>query len=264
MNLPVIVLVQIVDAAPPIEALRLEDGRRAATVRSLCTMLDVARNGQMERIRGSRNLSSALFTVTVLTAGGPQATDVLLDWAVPIWASGLHTSRLPERKQALALTLQQQAFAAIQQAFTQPENNTAPSPPPSQPAIPQSVWEEKPTAGEYLDAELADIRREFRTGQRELRQELRNKLAMVEYDQHSQALRIAALEGRDASSAKGLSGERLKYIYQQTDEIRQRHRHSIAEMLAALAAHFHVADIYDLPDEDWPAVLIWFESLLED
>lgn len=38
----------------------------------------------------------------------------------------------------------------------------------------------------------------------------------------------------------------------------------IAETLAALAAHFQVKDMYDLPESAWPAVLDWFASLLED
>src|ERR1051326_1898295 len=125
MNIPTLVFVRIVDSAPPIEAIRFEDGRRAATLKSLCAMLDIARNGQMVRIRNNSALSSALLTTTVITSGGPQVTDVLLDWAVPVWASGLHTSRLPEKKQALALILQQKAFIAIEQAFTQPESHTS-------------------------------------------------------------------------------------------------------------------------------------------
>ena len=93
----------IVDSMPPIEAVCLEDGGQAATVRSLCAMLDIARNGQIVRIRRNPSLSSALLTITVATPGGPQATDVLVDWAIPIWATGLQTSRLPKEKRALAL-----------------------------------------------------------------------------------------------------------------------------------------------------------------
>ncbi len=49
----------------------------------------------------------------------PQVGYVLTDWAVPLWASGLQTSRLPEEKQALALRLKQEATAAIRHGLAQ-------------------------------------------------------------------------------------------------------------------------------------------------
>jgi hypothetical protein len=61
-----------------------------------------------------------------------------------------------------------------------------------------------------------------------------------------------------------LSAQRLEYIYQHAEQVRQRHGYSIAELLAGLAAHFQVADIYYLPEKDWPGVINFFESLLGD
>ncbi len=87
---------------------------------------------------------------------------------------------------------------------------------------------------------------------------------MVRHDQYRQGLRIAALEARDASPATGLSGQRLEYIFRCAHQFQQRHGARIDETLAGLAAHFRVENIYYLPERDWPAVLEWFESLLEE
>lgn len=125
-NLPVLIPVSIVEGELPIDAVRMPDGRPGATLRSLCALLDIDKGRQVARIRRSPGLSAALVLMVVDTPGGPQPTDVIKAWVVPTWASTLHTSRLPERKQALALIVQQEAFAAIERAFDPPQDNPAP------------------------------------------------------------------------------------------------------------------------------------------
>jgi len=211
-------------------------------------MLGIARNGQMARIRHNRALSSALLTVTALTSGGPQATDVLLDWAIPIWAAGLHASRLPEEKRSLALILQQNAFAAIEKAFAHSDDTATAAPPPSQTSAPQSPWEAGYTFIDSLKAEG---------------EETRGELAVVRRDVHTLALRMAAIEARDARSTVGLSPQRLAHIYLLARRVRAQQGYRVADLLKGLTDHFQVEDVSDLPEKDWPAVLIWFDSLLE-
>ena len=115
----------IIAGVPPVIAVQLPGGRTGATLRSLCALLDISEGRQAARIKRSPGLASALILATVNTRGGPQQVDVLLDWAIPIWAAGLHLSRLPEARRPVALILQQNAFVAIEQAFASPENDKA-------------------------------------------------------------------------------------------------------------------------------------------
>ncbi|HEU5369957.1 MAG TPA: hypothetical protein VFU69_15900 [Ktedonobacterales bacterium] len=111
----------IIAGAPPLIAVCLPDGELGATLRSLCDLLDLNQRGQIQRIRRSQSLAEALQEATISTPGGPQQAEVLLNWAISVWAAGLQPSRLSEAKQAAARVLQQRAFAAIEQAFTRPE-----------------------------------------------------------------------------------------------------------------------------------------------
>ncbi len=135
----ILISVRIAATIPPIDAIQLPDGRRGATVRSLCQALHIAPNMQLVRIRRNPKLAQALVTLPVKTPGGTQQVDVLLDWAVSIWAAGLNVSRLPKAKRAAARIVQQEAFAAIKQAFAQPEADDAPAP---EAAAPQAAASE--------------------------------------------------------------------------------------------------------------------------
>jgi hypothetical protein len=79
-----------------------------------------------------------------------------------------------------------------------------------------------------------------------------------------QGQRIAALEAGNARPSGRLSDHQLGYIYRCAHEVHQHHGYALSDLLAGLAAHFRVENIYYLPDKDWPAVLDWFASLLEE
>jgi hypothetical protein len=94
MNVAVsVVPVRLLDTIPTIDAVKVDDDRSGATMRSLCATVDLARHAQVARIKRNPKLASALVFVLLETPGGLQATEVLLDWAIPIWASGLQTTR---------------------------------------------------------------------------------------------------------------------------------------------------------------------------
>ena len=75
---------------------------------------------------------------------------------------------------------------------------------------------------------------------------------------------MTALEGGPTRPLVGYSPQRLAQVYLLANRLRQRRGWPIAETLAALAEHFRVADVFDLPEKDWPAIVDWFTSLLED
>jgi len=240
---------EVLIAGYPVIAVLLPDGQLGVLLTMLCAMLHLKPGTQAHLLHKHPVLSGALVQVALATSGGTQTTNVLLTWGVALWASGLQRGRRPPEYRELLLTIQREAAQTVARQFAQQTTSStfASSPPPSQAPTPQSVWQEWHTLGDRLEARD---------------EELRNQLSVVQYDQHTQALRIAALEARGVSPADGLPQERLAHVYQLANQVRQRQGYRIAEILAGLAAHFQVEDIYFLPEKDWPAVLVWFESLL--
>src|ERR1051326_1189296 len=194
-NLPVLVPVHVIENEQPIDAVQMSDGRAGATLRSLCALLDIDKGRQVTRIKRNPGLSGALVLLVVDTPGGPQPTDVLQAWAVPIWASGLQASRMPEKKQALALFLQQEAFAAIEQAFAKSANDPAQNDAPSS----------QPRTTETPQSSLRQIRQGL----------LLAVEGITNFEAEHQALaeRVTALEGGPAASVIGFSPQRLAHIY---------------------------------------------------
>ncbi|HEY7417023.1 MAG TPA: hypothetical protein VH593_17685 [Ktedonobacteraceae bacterium] len=98
--------IPLIDGMSAIVAVRLPDGELGATLRSLCELVSIDRDGQIQRIRRNPSLAEALQEASISTPGGPQQAEVLLNWAISIWAAGLHTSRLPVAKRPAARVLQ--------------------------------------------------------------------------------------------------------------------------------------------------------------
>ena len=99
-------------------AVRLPDNRVAVSLRALCRMLNLSRNGQMERIRRDKNLAEHLLLARVEIAHKPQYMDVLIVEAIPSWALGLHLNLIALERRPLVLALQVEAVHAFHRAFS--------------------------------------------------------------------------------------------------------------------------------------------------
>ncbi len=187
-NLSVLVPVSLVDSAPPIDAVRLSDGRFSIGIRSLCRMVDIALNKQIARIKRSSMLAPALLVVLVDTPGGPQQMDVLLDWAIPLWADGVNISRLPERKRGAALVLQHDAVAAIRKALSEPSQAPEQDPSARSSEVPpgdsDQIRQELSSLVEHLDIKQAIL----------LLIRWLSALEAEQQNQHSHIERLIALE----------------------------------------------------------------------
>jgi hypothetical protein len=256
--------VRIAAGVSPIDAVHFPDGRIGATLRSLCRILSIDSRSQLARVKRHPKLSEALTSASIQFGSSSIRMDILLHWAIPIWATGLSISRLPVAKQPLALLLQSDAVDLIEQAFAQPENDTASQPPLTQSPVPQSVWQEGHAfidhLQDYFQSEQEGLRREVY----EQQQETRNQLIVLQYDLHNYELRFAALEANDVDSSLDLSPEHLKYIFRLARQLSERRGLAVVDILALLAEHFRVGDVSLLLEKDWPAVLDWFSSLLEE
>ncbi|SRR5579883_536203 len=278
MTVLTLVPASIVDALPPIEAVSIEEDEQGATLRSLCAMVDIARNGQMVRIRRNPYLSPALVTITVATPGGPQATDVLLDWAIPIWAIGLQTSRLPQEKRAVAEIIQRKAVAAIRRALSK----EVPAPEQDAPArsheIPASS-SGKIRQGLSLLMENLDVRQaisllvegfnmlevERREEQAKTAELIRTLGALVErvtvIEEWLMSLdrRVAATQGDAAKAAQqpGLSAVHLVDIRTLFRLMEQTTGRTQTQLEHELIETFRASAITAIPDELWQDVLAW-------
>ncbi|HLV97848.1 MAG TPA: hypothetical protein VKT82_04140 [Ktedonobacterales bacterium] len=90
----------------------------------------------------------------------------------------------------------------------------------------------------------------------------RSRLTVLEADQHSQHLRLLALESGHARPSIGLSPQRTSHLVFLARQLRQQRGIPIDDTLAALAARFQVPSAFDLPDTAWPSILAWFDGLL--
>jgi predicted GIY-YIG superfamily endonuclease len=239
-------------------AVLLPDGQSGAVLTMLCAMLDLQPGTQARLVRKNPVLSEALVLVTLPTPGGEQTTNVLLAWAIALWAAGLRQGTRPDSYKDLLLTIQRLAGRVIASEFAQEMMSSAftSQSSPNQPPPPQSVWQEWHTLWDHLQGAVEGLGLE--------QQNVYNHLAVVPYDLHKQGRRIAALEAGHASPAGGLSDAQLGYIYRRAHQAPQRSGYPVAKILAGLAEHFRVEDVSDLPEKDWPAVLEWFAGLLEE
>ena len=245
MDRLIIKLIQVAPNIAPIEAVQLADGSLGATIRSLCDLLDVTRQGQVARIRRTPELSSALLLITQATANGPRLFDILLSWAIPIWLSGLSIPRLAPHKQELAGILKIEAIEAIARAFSDQGTSSAPMI-TAEPGI--DAWQQ---AQEGLAAVLSGF------GQ------LQTAFSSMEHSNAVLLARIAAIERPIQTSDKaGLPPERIGHLYIMARAYRAKTGAPIAETLANLARHFHVADASDIPAVAWRDVSARFDGLL--
>jgi hypothetical protein len=76
----------------------LPDGAIIASLPSLCNILKIAVNGQARRIRRDQALSKYLLRVLIETPGGPQITDALVAWTIPLWLMGLQPNMIAPEK----------------------------------------------------------------------------------------------------------------------------------------------------------------------
>jgi antirepressor protein len=98
-------------------AVRLEDGRIGAVLRSLCEGLGLDTNAQLQRIRRKAALADGLLMVRVETAGGPQAMPALLLDLLPGWFLSIDERRFTPERRAEVIQIQREAVKALSGHF---------------------------------------------------------------------------------------------------------------------------------------------------
>jgi len=98
-------------------AVQQPDGTIFALFARLCDNLGLARRGQVLRIQRHAVLRHGLITLHVQTDGGPQAAQGLKLSLLPLWLSGVQTSRVKEELRSKLVRYQIEAAEVLWQAF---------------------------------------------------------------------------------------------------------------------------------------------------
>ena len=237
----------------------LPDGAIIASLPSLCNILKIAVNGQARRIRRDQALSKYLLRVLMETPGGPQITDALVAWVIPLWLMGLQPNMIAPEKRSVATALKEEAVDVLYRYFFKldaKEAAQAAATPAQQ--LPRSALEMHIEAWQATEREW---------DARETRYE--SRIAALEQQQAQMKAQLAALEQRDGG-ARGeepppqagriLSQAHIGQVYALAQHHRRQSGEPISEMLRDLAETFGVPDMSDIPDEGWDYVLRWFWS----
>ena len=271
-------------------AVRLPDNRIAVSLQALCRMLNLSRNGQLERIRRDKNLSQQLLLARVETTRGPRQMDVLIVEAIPSWALGLHLNLIDLEKRPLVLALQVEAVRAFHRAFfkedAEPAARTARKQSPRPDGVP-GAWVDAEEPGATLDspfevlyAALDDAKDALDSAKRAMRgiereqerteTQIADRFARIEKYEARVEARLARLEqGRgytidpeaeEAAQDNGpiLSPLHLVQVSVLARSLRARQCERIDVMMADLAETFGVEDVSDIPDAGWEHVRSWF------
>ncbi len=262
-------------------AVRLSDGRIAASLSALCNLLKILPHGQAQRIRRDVVLADQLLQVVVQTPGGPQVIDVLTAWAIPAWLNGLNPEMVAPEKRPMIVTLKREAADVLYRHFfrieTEPAAAAGQKPPPAQaqraPAE-EELDEDEEAPWHLLYRTCMAFEGKARKAEAEtqaIKAELQATRAEVQaqwQELEAQKQRVAALEAllRGAASARPgappkagsiLSPEHLVHVYVLARDVRDQTGEQIPPMLLALMQTFGVPDTSDLPDDAWEQIRSW-------
>lgn len=232
-------------------AVLLPDNRVAVSLRALCRMLNVARNGQMQRIRRDKNLSQQLLLARVETSRGPRPMEVLVVEAI----RSFHRAFFKEDAEPAAKTARKRSSQPDEWVEADGSNSTLDSP------------------YELLYAALDDAKRAIRGIEREQGQtetQIGDRFARIEKYESRVEARLAQLEQRAGQTSDSeaeqaapdneriLSPLHLVQVSVLARSLRARTGERIDAMMADLAETFGVEDVSDIPDAGWEHVRSWF------
>jgi hypothetical protein len=98
-------------------AVQNDDGTIYTLFARLCENLGLRREAQVRRVQRHTVLREGLITLTIQTAGGPQAAQFLRLDLMPLWLSSVQAERVKEEIRAQLTRYQREAAQALWQAF---------------------------------------------------------------------------------------------------------------------------------------------------
>jgi hypothetical protein len=242
-------------------AVLLPNGETGLMFPQLSKWLGLKTNVQAQHLRAHPTLSAALVLTLIETPGGPQITNVLLSWGIPLWLARIQPDKRPPLYRERLLVLQRDARAALSQDFFQ--NPTEEPPPPRR---------EKPSASLEKPSSIRETRQAIRKAREVLAQAEEQWMDLIEQRQQTLEDWLQRPEERPAPARPVepdmLIGSMPLTVRQHrilVDLLQQLHRRSRVpfETLAAEVADIcGVDDLTAISQAAWPEALAWVNHRL--
>lgn len=245
-----------------IVAVSLPDGRIGATLASLCDALGLTQPSQSRRIRTDEVLTDELVSVAIQTNNGTQTLGVLTAWAIPLWLTGIHTTRLAESKRAAILAFKKQAANVLYEhfsRFTLPSPVTlVPSEPIEKPSYPGTTAGPDERRKYHLDmVAWLDWQDDIRAWQ----SDTNNRLDGLESEVESlhEVVRLVP-ELLERMGPATLSPEHMSSVQAMAKRLHDVGGFSFATIYGELNSAFHVGRYDQIADASWDEVTHWFTT----
>lgn len=140
----------------PIVAVRLDDGRIAVTLRSLCEGMGLNTQAQVRRAERTEALAGEIAYPWLETENGPQELPALMLDVLPGWLMGVDTRRIQAGEaHDTILAYQREAYGVLYRHFAARPHPALPAPAPT--AIPAAVDPQQVQALAEQIAELSGV-----------------------------------------------------------------------------------------------------------
>ena len=245
-----------------IVAVSLPDGRIGATLGSLCDALGLAQNSQSRRIRLDEVLADELVSVAIQTNNGTQVASVLTAWAIPLWLTGVHITRLAESKRAAIQAFKKQAANVLYEHFSHlklpPPAMLVPSEPIEKPTYPDESagWDERRKYHRDMVTWL-DWQTDIAAWQKDTNNRLDGLESEVE-SIHEVARLVPELLERMGPAT--LSPEHMRSVQALAKRLHEIGGFTFASIYGELNDAFHVGKYDQIPEASWEEVTRWFAT----
>jgi hypothetical protein len=245
----------------PLVVVRLPDGQPGVVLRWICENLHISSAAQVERIKRTEVIADDLVYVRLQTDGGPQIMPTLVLHAAPYWLATIDTRRMDkdDPRRLEILNYQRNAVDALYAWAQSPKALAAPTS-----LVPaEHISKPSPPAE---DADL-DAWREYH----------RQMVLWIDWQRDIEAWRGSVesrLEGLEEVTnlipeiLERLGPQTLTPDHQRAVQEYVQHMHEFTAkpygtLYESLKAAFGVPRYADIPDQDWPRVVRWFQAQVE-
>jgi len=243
----------------PLVVVRLPDRRPAIVLRHICDNLQLEPTSQVRRIKRTEAIADDLVYTQIQTDGGPQIMPTLVLRAAPFWLAGIDPKRVREEIRPEILRYQREvvdvlyAWAQSPKVTDQPatlvpaEQITKPVPPTDDAGL--EVWRE------YHRQMVAwlDWQHDIETW----RGSVESRLEGLE------EVTNLIPEILERLGPHTLTPEHQRAVQKYVQHMHELSGRPYGTVYESLKADFGVARYADIPDHDWPQVVQWFRTQLE-
>lgn len=246
-----------------IVAVSLPDGRVGATLASLCDALGLTQPSQSRRIRTDEVLADELVSVAIHTNNGTQVASVLTAWAIPLWLTGVHITRLAESKRAAIRAFKKQAANVLYEHFSHlklppPPAMLVPSEPIEKPTYPDESagWDERRKYHRDMVTWL-----DWQTDIAAWQKDTNNRLDGLESEVESihEVVRLVP-ELLERMGPATLSPEHMRSVQALAKRLHEIGGFTFASIYGELNDAFHVGKYDQIPEASWEEVNRWFAT----